>query len=151
MSDLVWCRKVCIPLSIEPVTEILPHVCINLLKFVFVSHKSKKKCSYVLFAPNHLIHRCWSPRSWVFIPVVSLLVKCTGLNITLTAGNPSYCWSNKWMHEGPLLGGLIYTRGQVTSDTSPPALVGQDTKPRLGERAGHLAVFRAGSDGRTLT
>jgi len=62
--------------------------------------------------------------------------------------------------------GLIYTRGQVTSDTSPAsksrsvrsgsaidtALVGQDTKPHLSERAGHVAVFRAGTDGgATLT
>jgi hypothetical protein len=54
--------------------------------------------------------------------------------------------------------GLIYTRGQVTCDTSHPAvapaidipLVGQDTKPRLGERAGHVAIFRAGTDGETL-
>lgn len=42
--------------------------------------------------------------------------------------------------------GFIYTRGQVTCDTSLPAihipLVGQDTKPRLSERAGrHVARY----------
>jgi hypothetical protein len=44
---------------------------------------------------------------------------------------------------------LIYTRGQVTCDTSHPAvapaidipLVGQDTKPRLRERADHVVRY----------